>query len=234
MKKLNSSGIAHLMLLVASIVVVGVAGTYYIVSSKADPKQAPVATATTTATAPSTTTGNGAPSGAHFNLNIIGVPTGKTGDFSGGNRIFVPLDGVCKIDLSPGDFNVLDGNCTDNTAAAFQLPNPDPDGDGVTNYSVWARPLGKPGGKATATTCATDPTTGEQVCSLESSAFVRTKGKSSFDNVSKGFLTVLYDNDGDASTPPVRVSIFDASLQDYFWNYDNNGLKVLQLRFYQN
>jgi hypothetical protein len=30
----------------------------------------------------------------------------------------------------------------------------------------------------------------------------------------------------------VTVSIFDPSLQDYFWNYQNNGLRLAQLRFY--
>lgn len=179
------------------------------------------------------TTGNGAPSGAHYNLNVIGVPNGKTADITSGNRIFVPLEGTCKINLSEGDFAVIDGNCSDNSPAAFQLPNPDPDGDGVTTYSVWARPVGKPGGTAKVTTCGVDPTTGEDICSIESTAFVRDKGKSSFTNVSKGFLTVLYDDDGDASTAPIRISIFDSRLQDYFWSYDNNGLRVLQLRFYE-
>jgi hypothetical protein len=231
MKKLNQRGMAHLLLLALVVVSVALVGVYLLVSSKAAPKTA--TTAPSTEATAQKTTGNGAPNGAHFNLNIIGVPKEKTAEITSGNRIFVPLEGVCKINLTPGDFSVLDGNCTDNSPAAFQLPNPDPDGDGNTDYTVWARPLGKPGGKATATTCATDPTTGEEVCSLESSAFVRNKGKSSFENVSKGFLTILYDDDGDAATPPIRVSIFDERLQDYFWNYDNKGLKVLQLRFYQ-
>ena len=26
--------------------------------------------------------------------------------------------------------------------------------------------------------------------------------------------------------------LFDNALEDYFWSYDNNGLKLLQLRFY--
>ena len=58
---------------------------------------------------------NGAPSGAHYNLNIIGVPKGKTADMTGsqGKRIFVPLAGNCKISLKEGAFEVLDGNCTD-------------------------------------------------------------------------------------------------------------------------
>src|SRR3972149_8978415 len=90
--------------------------------------------------------GSGAPSGAHYNLNIIGVPKNKTADMIGGSghRIFVPLEGNCKINLSQGDFSVLDANCTDGPSA-FQLPNPDPNNDGITEYSVWTRALGKPG-----------------------------------------------------------------------------------------
>ena len=30
----------------------------------------------------------------------------------------------------------------------------------------------------------------------------------------------------------LRVSLFDDALQDYFWQYDNRGLRLLQLRFY--
>jgi hypothetical protein len=176
-------------------------------------------------------TGNGAPNGAHYNLNVIGVPKDKTGDFSSGNRIFVPLTGNCKIGLSMGDFNVMDGNCTDG-AAAFQLPNPDPNSTGTFTYSVWARPLGKPGGSSTATTCAIDPTTQEQVCSLNSLVSVRGTGKSTFVNASKDLLSITVYLNG--ATTPTTVSLFDPTLQDYFWNYDNNGLKNLQLRFYQN
>jgi hypothetical protein len=29
-----------------------------------------------------------------------------------------------------------------------------------------------------------------------------------------------------------RVGIFDASLEDYFWDYDNDGLRLAQIRFY--
>ena len=74
----------------------------------------------------SSATGNGAPSGAHYNLNIIGVSKGKTADMTGsnGHRIFVPLVGNCKINLSIGAFQVLDGNCTDGPST-FPLPNPD-------------------------------------------------------------------------------------------------------------
>jgi hypothetical protein len=37
---------------------------------------------------------------------------------------------------------------------------------------------------------------------------------------------------GVTGTQTVNVSLFNSCFQDYFWNYNNNGLKVLQLRFY--
>jgi hypothetical protein len=177
--------------------------------------------------------GNGAPSGSHYNLNLIGVPKGKTADMTGSNgrRIFVPLVGNCKINLSKGEFQVLDANCTDNSQSSFQLPNPDPDNDGITTYSVWARALGKPGGSSTTTTCATDPTTGEEWCSVYSMVQVRNSGRSSFSDVSKQLLYIYADIDGDGTLE--RYNLFSDKLKDYYWNYDNNGLKLLQLRFYE-
>jgi hypothetical protein len=187
---------------------------------------------TTTTTTPKIT-GNKAPSGPHFNLNVIGVPKDKTADMTGssGHRIFVPLTGKCKINLGEGDFTVIDGNCTDNNQASFQLPNPDPENDGVTEYSVWARALGKPGGNSSMTTCATDPLTLEEWCSVESMVAFRDKGQSTFTDVSRELLYIYVDLDGDGMVE--RYNLFNDALQDYFWNYDNNGLKLLQLRFYE-
>jgi hypothetical protein len=185
------------------------------------------------------TTGNGGPSGAHYNLNIIGVSKGKTADMTGGDghRIFVslgenkPADPVrTKIMLSQstdGTFQVLDANGTDGSAS-FKLPAPG-------SYSIYARPLGKPGGESKVTTCAIDPVTLEEVCSTSNELFVRNTGKSSFKDVTTTLTTI----DLDASLTDVidacgatTVNLFDPCLQDYFWAYDNNGLKVLQLRFY--
>jgi hypothetical protein len=161
-------------------------------------------------------TGNGGPSGAHYNLNIIGVSKAKSSDMSGnnGHRIFVPLAGRSKIMLAQGDFQVLDANGTDGEAA-FQLPNPDPENDGVTEYSVFARALGKPGGSSTTTTCATDTVTGDDYCSIYSMVLVRDKGKSSFSNVSRELLYVYADLDGDGSVE--RYPLFDDAMEDYCW-----------------
>ena len=168
--------------------------------------------------------------GAHYNLNIIGVPQAKTADMTGdnGHRIFVPRTGSTKINLTMGDFAVLDANGTDGSAA-FQLPNPDPDGDGITTYSVFARALGKPGGASKTTTCFTD-TTGTW-CSVYSAVTVRGTGKSSFDNVSRELLYVYTDTDGDGTLE--RYSLFSDPMADYYWQYDNNGLYLAQLRFYE-
>lgn len=176
--------------------------------------------------------GNGAPSGSHYTLNLIGVPRDKTATMTGadGRVIFTKLSGNTKINLQEGSFQVLDANGTDGNGASFQLPNPDPDGDGVTAYSVYARALGQPGGSAVATSCVTDST--GTYCSTENVVLVRGSGKSSFENVSKELLTLCLDTDGDLMCD-LRTSLFSDQLASYFWDYENSGLRLAQLRFYE-
>ena len=200
-------------------------------------------------------TGNGAPSGAHYTLNIIGVPRDKPADFSGGSgrRIFVDLGKTgtaanTRINLAPGEFAVLDANGTDGTAA-FQLPNPDLDGDGTTSYSVYVRALGKPGGKATMQSCYEDATgtwcAADFVGGVEPITIARSKSPSKFTNASKDLLFVDYctawdagtdgalDTDDDVCATVTRIPLFGNELLAYFWSYDNEGLKLAQLRFYE-
>src|SRR5881227_4338479 len=83
--------------------------------------------ATTVAAAQKAMTGNGAPSGSHFNLNIIGVAHDKSPNMNkgSGDVIFVGLgtssDAVTtKILLSQtadSEFAVLDKNGTDGEAS---------------------------------------------------------------------------------------------------------------------
>jgi hypothetical protein len=196
-------------------------------------------------------TGNGAPNGAHYSLNIIGVPKDRTADMTGaqGHVIFVKLDGkstiwLCEAGVDAGcqdasGFQVIDANGTDTNGAVFALPNPDPDGDGMTVYSVFARALGQPGGSSITTTCATGPgddgdlgtADDEVICSEIKMELTRDKGQSKFANVSKYLLYIYADIDGDGSLE--RVGLFDDRLYGYFWEYDNKGLRLAQLRFYQ-
>ena len=197
-------------------------------------QSSPLSPSTSPTTGPiAVQTGNGGPSGAHYSLNIIGVPD-KNADMTGnsGHRIFVKLWGNdSKILLIEGaDFLVLDANGTDGEAS-FQLPNPDPDGDGTTVYSVFARALGKPGGSSRTTTCAIDPADGAEVCSVITLVLTRSKGPSKFENVSKYLLYIYADIDDDGDLE--RLPLFDNRLRGYFWDYDNYGLKLAQLRFYQ-
>lgn len=176
-------------------------------------------------------TGNGAPSGPHFELNIIG--SAKTGncpktDGSGGNRIFVLLNGHSDIDLMQGtDFAVLDNNaCIDGTAQ-FQLPPPISLLTGNQAYTIWARVQGIPGGSGTLTTCGTDTSTNTLVCSVGQTITTR-QLKQHFTDVTKLLTQVCGLINGSVQC----VYIFNSLLTNYFWSYDNAGNKVLQLRFY--
>jgi len=217
-------------------------------------------TGSTTGTASVTTKGNGAPSGSHYNLNIIGVPKDKTADMNNndGHRIFVQLinttgstageiigknfTDISKVNtilLAPplpgsgGSFQVLDANATDKNGAIFQLPSD------ISSWTVWARALGTPGGTADMTTCATvtvvDPlnplgTIQEVVCSL---TLTLTRSKNAkFQDVTQELLTINTGTTLVGTCTSTTVGLFAPCLQNYFWNYDNHGLKLLQLRFY--
>lgn len=186
-------------------------------------------------------TGNGAPSGTHYNLNIHGKPASFVydGEGIGGNSIFIPLKGNTKINLQQGDtFMVLDADATDGRGS-FQMPNPDPNNTGVTTYTVWVRPLAKPGGTLTTMPCGDvpvyDPITGEQIgteymCSVENVVTVRSKGKSKFTDVSAQLLYLYIDMDGDGVAE--RYSLFDTLFQGVFWDMTNDGSRLVQFRFY--
>src|SRR4029450_12824256 len=105
------------------------------------------ATAPETVDRPALATGLPAnPSTKEDKFNLIGVPRDKTPTMTGdqGKRMFVKLWGKSTINLQEGPFDILDANATDNNGGLFQLPDPDPDDDGVTSYGVWVRTLGTP------------------------------------------------------------------------------------------
>ena len=173
--------------------------------------------------------GNGTPSGAHYNLNLIGVGD-KDAEMKGnkGHRIFVKLWGNTKIYLTEGEFEVLDANGTDRDGAAFQLPAADADCDGSSDYSVFVRALGQPGGGATMTTCLYDAD--GEYCSSESVTLNSHGNNNKFTNVSKQLLTVVYDIDEDGDLD--RTPLFGDDAYGYLWDYENRGLRLAQLRFY--
>ncbi len=186
-------------------------------------------------------TGNGAQSGAHYNLNLIGKD--KTdilpNDANSGHRIFVNEYGRSDIYLQQGEFAVIDADATDGKGL-FQLPAPnniyDENGNyvGPGNYKVYVRELGKPHRDGLLTTCAEyyNETTLqiERVCSTGNVILFRDTGKPRFRDVTQQLTTITYYNTTLGKW--VTVDIFDDDFQDYLWQYDNNGLKIVQLRFY--
>jgi hypothetical protein len=133
------------------------------------------------------------------------------------------------------------------------------DADVESSYSVFVRPLGQPGGWATITTCADllDSTfggllgggdknilnrmDGTAYCSIEQvgqEVTLRKRGQSSWSNVTAELTTIVFeveilDDEGNViDTIQVRVPIFDDALENEYWEYDNKGLRLLQVRFY--
>jgi len=75
------------------------------------------------------------------------------------------------------------------------------------------------------TTCATDTTTNTVICSTENVLLVRGSGHQKFKDVTQQLTTI-------AGTTVGTVSLFQDGFTNFFWQYDNFGLKLAQIRFY--
>jgi hypothetical protein len=163
-------------------------------------------------------------------------------------------DPRCAAYGNPDNFGVIDVNATDGDGALIAVPDPcagNDSTDGCTpTYAVYARALA--GGSATLTTCATEDDTYDDFadtwCGSNGITLYPTKGRKaqdvtanllhmtiSVDDALDPELAACIDRDADATDllPDVYdVYLFDRCFEDYFWNYDNNGLKLLELRFY--
>jgi hypothetical protein len=173
------------------------------------------------------------------------------------------LDKTNKIFLQQGDFQVIDGNACDGNGAKFQLPvnantclDDDPltpvnealdcDDSDFTTYQVLARALGSPkkfdfdndgdveSPSAIMTTCGIDNDTSQFICSTENVVLIREKGKSNWDNVTKELTSLCVNLVADPlNACDTRVDLFEAPFEGFFWDYDNFGLRLAQLRFYK-
>ncbi len=99
--------------------------------------------------APLAYAGNGAPSGAHYNLNIIGVPKGMNDNFSGGegSRIFVLRTGTTWFYVGASDhYEVMDHDGTDGVIGTAGNPGSPgivfPYADGEWKAQIYVRLLG--------------------------------------------------------------------------------------------
>jgi len=177
-----------------------------------------------------------------YKFNIIGVPrdTASPGAEDGnGRRIFIPLHTVnyqdpcsttggqnnpgatytpvqvpdkgVKISVSDGAFNIVDGDAVADKYAAFTMP--------ADNYDVYVVAKGKPGG---CLDLEAYTYLGETLIFIGSIDVDRTTGKPRWQNINH----LLYvGGNGDA--------YFADPYQDYFWQLYNNGLRNMEVRFYQ-
>ena len=192
---------------------------------------------------PTLASANGLPNNGHdrlYKFNIIGVPREKNPDMTGdaGKRMFVKLEGPSKIYLQKGEFDIIDANATDGNGGRFQLPDPDPDGNGETWYGVYIRPVGNSGRSATIGSCVEadfDPTLPgwRRSARPRPSCWSGAPESRRWQNVSKELLSVCLDTDHIVEQNPcdVRSFLFDDEAVEYLWNYDNNGLRVAQVYF---
>lgn len=114
-------------------------------------------------------TGNGAPSGPHYNLNIIGVPKQMNDNFTGGNgsRIFVSRTGSTQFFVHGGkSYAILDHDGTDGqVGSGLDDPGivfPYDSGTGTWLVQIYVRLLGPQNSKVNWTSYFYDwdPTSG--------------------------------------------------------------------------
>jgi len=151
-----------------------------------------------------------------------------------------------------GEFGVIDANATNGDGAILGVPDPCADADPLTpctpSYRIFARAHG-PGGSATITLCADEAPTfdgtddvwcGSNGITLEAKGNARKAIE-----ITSNLLHMTITVDGvvnpqlaaclgisTTTSTTLDVFLFDRCFENYFWNYDNNGLKLLEIRFY--
>jgi hypothetical protein len=210
---------------------------------------------------------NGARVGkAGFLLNVSAFERCPAGEFAGSNRHQIAVQAdytgnatnrVNKIFLRSGPgFQVQDGNACDETGAYVQLPitaancrncgGPTLLAPTFREYEVRARVVGRPGGRATITSCVEmteiDPVTQAEIatslCSVGADnvrVAVRNTGggkaQNQWENASAQLLTVCVDTSGDGVCDD-RIGLFDSLGEGYWWNFDTVGRPHVQLVFF--
>ena len=113
--------------------------------------------------------------------------------------------------------------------------------EAARTYLVFVRALGTPGGNGTITTCVeTFDEDGNEidVCSTESVELGSSDRPAKFTNVTQELTTIvlevdIYNKDGElVGTKDVRYGLFEDDFGQYFWDYANEGIRLVQLRFY--
>ena len=139
-----------------------------------------------------------------------------------------------KIYFVPGtSFAILDRDGTDNNGATIQVPV-DPDTKEIA-FDIWIRILGKPYGCMNIGAYAYDAT--QQLYFWAGSVYLnRTTGKQEFIKVNELFYVhwciVDVANQVCTTESGEPISVFSDVFSEYFWNIQNDGAKLVQVRIY--
>jgi hypothetical protein len=182
----------------------------------------------------------------------IFVPLQSGGDVDRQVKIFMTGDTSPAAGLQCGNkFQVLDANATDDDEATLLVPcEPIEVGDPGICFDVYATGLGTPFGSANVdVVCEFDVSCVDcdivdGTCAMGNIDFdiFRGKGKPVTENITgvfraSGCIDADTEDELECGDDPAdiiftNVWIFNVEqLLSYYWDYDNNGLKVMQVRF---
>ena len=156
-----------------------------------------------------------------------------------------------------GQFGVIDANATDGNGAILGIPDPCADAAALTpctpSYRIYSRGHGggPNGGSATLTTCADESLAIDPLLNPIDDVWCGSNGitvgvskKASEITSSLLRMSITVDGTQDPAlatclgtsligAQTLDVYLFDDCFENYFWNYDNKGLKLLEVRFYR-
>lgn len=178
-----------------------------------------------------------------------------------GHRIFVKLNGTSKIYMTgdtdtetaglqcSNKFDVLDANGTDTDGATLLVPCDPLTADNLNPsvcFDVYATPLGTPGGHTDVdVVCSFDATClgcdidgGDCATGNIDFDLAGHSGKPKTQNITSVFRAsgcIDLDGSGDCNAGDISFNnewIFNiAQLQEYYWDYDNEGNRIVMIRF---
>ncbi len=191
--------------------------------------------------------GNGFPSGPHYNLNIIAKKPNWQFNASedGNNTIFVRLDNKSQIIMTPSkheEFKVTDPDAVHKEKGKYDAEFEIPWNQSLRYpaYDVYVRARGKPGGHVNISAGVinlTDNTTWLTLGTVPMLSHTKGKGKPKPGTqcINDIFYVPVTNESGNTSIYWIfDHPEYDPELFEYFWNYDNHGCKLLQVRFYEN
>lgn len=171
-----------------------------------------------------------------FELNIIGVPKDGSAMITGieGERIFISTEEKSGLLLSKGNsYNVADGNGLNGTAS-FQLPSLP-----GKLYSIFVVPFTKDNDSTKSNMWHKDASTQEDIYSIGVALEINQHTGADMIDLTHETLELsgmIYDTNEDGiidTSDELTYSIFHEAWENKIWTYNENGLKVLKLRFYQ-